>query len=46
MINAVESATRDGAVFKSIYDPDVQGQNPIGTERPVTPPQEDEDLDL
>ncbi|GAB1317085.1 Proteophosphoglycan ppg4 [Madurella fahalii] len=41
-----ESATRNGAVFKSLHDLDVQGQNSLGTERPVTPPQHDEDSDL
>ncbi|KXX74449.1 hypothetical protein MMYC01_208610 [Madurella mycetomatis] len=46
IVESVESATRDRTVFKSLYDPDVQRQNPVGTERPVTPPQEDDDFDL
>jgi hypothetical protein len=43
--NLGRPATRNGTVFKSLYDPDVQGRNPTGTDRPVILPME-EDYDL
>jgi hypothetical protein len=41
--NLGRPATRNGTVFKSLYDPDVQGRNPTGTDRPVILPMEEDD---